>query len=921
MAAACVAPSYAQITAPTAEQLKLLRSLSDEDRQEILRQLGIEGADSTLRGTARGTLRTDEERREIERLRMLERRALFGDEEEDERTLRPDDTIIIQIGFPLPPTQAQAQADQAPTVAAATPAQPRRRFDADDPPLTSEERARLTELITQVRAKNPYKLDRNGVLFLPGFGAGGIPLAGLDEEQATLRLQTEPAFARLEVEVVRLPVKKSGPQALKAFGYDLFRADAPSGFASIREVPVPADYVVGPGDVLEIQLYGNQNRTLNLTVARDGRIRFPELGPIAVGGKRFSAVRADIEGRVQRQMIGVRASLSMGETRGITVFVLGEAERPGTYTISGLGTITTALYASGGVKRIGSLRNIQLKRQGELVRRLDLYDLLISGDTRDDAKLLPGDAIFIPPVGTTVAVDGEVRRPAIYELRDESSITDLVRLAGGLTPEADTARASLSRIDAQGRRVVVGLRLDGAATEAPRNGDALRVLPLRPQIDAGVMLQGHVFRPGAYAFRDGMRLTDVIGSIDELRPNADKHYVLIRRELPPDRRVTAVSSDLAAALRAPGSAADVTLMPRDDITVFDLESGRTRVVRPLLDDLRLQARLDQPAEVVQIDGRVRAPGEYPLEPGMTVTDLVRAGGSLEDAAYGGTAELTRYVVVNGESRRTKVMEIDLAAAIRGDANADAKLQPYDYLIIKEMPEWGEDEKVRLRGEVRFPGLYPIKRGETLQAVIARAGGLTEYAFTEGTVFTREELKQREQEQLERLGRRLQGDLATLALQGAAASQAQAASTLQIGQALRAQLEESEAVGRLVIHLPRVLKAVRGSADDVILRDGDEIRIPQLQQEVTVIGEVQNASSHLYRPDLGRDDYISLSGGTTRKADRGKIYIVRANGSVVAAESSRWFNRGSQVRMQQGDTVVVPLDTERLPALPFWQSVT
>ena len=179
----------------------------------------------------------------------------------------------------------------------------------------------------------------------------------------------------------------------------------------MTNVPVPADYTLGAGDQLQVQLYGSTNRNLNLTVDRDGRVSFPELGPISVAGQRFSSVKQELEDRVSRQMIGVKASVSMGDTRSIRVFVLGEAQVPGSYTISGLGTITSALYAAGGIKRIGSLRDVQLKRGGAVVRHLDLYDLLIRGDTTDDAKLLPGDVVFIPPIGTTASVEARSTGP------------------------------------------------------------------------------------------------------------------------------------------------------------------------------------------------------------------------------------------------------------------------------------------------------------------------------------------------------------------------------------------------------------------------------------------------------------------------------------------------------------------------------
>jgi protein involved in polysaccharide export with SLBB domain len=416
-----------------------------------------------------------------------------------------------------------------------------------------------------------------------------------------------------------------------------------------------------------------------------------------------------------------------------------------------------------------------------------------------------------------------------------------------------------------------------------------------------------------------MRLSDVIRSLDDLQPNADVHYVLVRRQLA-DRKIAVVSADLAVALDAPGSKADIELQPRDRITVFDLQSGRERIIQPLLDELRLQASMDYPTEVVHIDGRTKAPGDYPLEPGMTVRDLIRAGGTLSDAAYGGQAELTRYKVVNGESRATELITVDLAAVLRGDPAANVLLQPFDNLSIKEVPAWGEQQVVTLLGEVRFPGRYALKLGETMKSVLVRAGGLTAYAFPEGSAFTRDELRRREQKEIDLLARRLQNDLVTLALQGAAANQAGAATSLTVGQSLLSQVRTTQAVGRLVIDLPRLLRSPVGSSADVIMRNGDQLIIPKQQQEVTVIGEVQNATSHLYRRDLSRDDYINLSGGASRRADKGRIYVVRADGNVVSNEGNRWFN-SKAVKIKPGDTIVVPLDTERLPALPLWEAVT
>jgi polysaccharide biosynthesis/export protein len=787
------------------------------------------------------------------------------------------------------------------------------------PELTEEEKRRRQDLIDLIRSKNPYQLSRDGLLSLPGFAP--IALAGLTDQLATLRLGQEPALRDLFIRITKLPLTKTGPTALKPFGYDLF--DRPiSTFAPATNVPVPSDYVLGAGDELQLELYGNKNQNLKLTVGRDGYVSVPQLGPVSVGGQTFARVKAELESQIERQMIGVHANLTMADTRTIRVFVLGDAKFPGSYTISGLGTITSALFAAGGVQPIGSLRNIQLKRRGELVRRLDLYDMLIRGNTTDDAKLLPGDVIFIPPIGPTVSVDGEVHRPAIYEIRNESSVADVVQLAGGLTPEADTAKLALTRIDAGLHRVVLQVDLSGAAgrSEEVRNGDSLRVARLRPTLDAGVLVQGYVYTPGAFAYRAGMRLTDVVRSVDDLKPNADLHYILIRRELPPDRRVVVLSADLTAALKDPSSPANVPLMARDRITVFDLQSSRDRVIQPLLDDLKLQANITQPDDVVRIDGRANVPGEYPLEIGMTVRDLIRAGGGLSDAAYGGSAELTRYEVVHGEARRTELIKVDLTAVMRGDPAANLRLEPFDSLSIKEVQAWTDQESILLRGQVKFPGRYSVKPGETLKSVMQRAGGLTQYAFAEGSVFTRRELREREQRQLDMLAQRMQQDIAFVALEGSVAGQGGAANALAVGQSLLSQLRATKAVGRLVINLPAMLRSPIGSQYDVVLRDGDELIVPRAQQQVTVIGEVQTVTSHLFRPGLSRDGYIALSGGTTARADKSRIYVVRADGSVVSQQGSSWFS-SSATKIEPGDTIVVPLNAEHIPPLPFWTAVT
>lgn len=949
---------YAQTggSSSPADLLNLFQGLSPDQQDAILKQLGGGGGGGLGGGTGGGQRGTQQGQTPVPGQEGEPTPRRVPSDEALEPlipVLKGDDWIVVEIDFHLPPRPLSQSLQGLNTAAllqgqagGASPQQLQALQSAlagggalpggvvaggvvpatvqppanAAPDMTDDEKSRLTALINMVKAKNPYRLSRDGLLTLPGFA--GIPLAGLTDEQASLRLRVDPAFNHLEVRVTRLPLNKIGAEGLKPFGYDLFES-APSTFAPVTNIPVPSDYMLGAGDVLVVDLFGTQNRTLRLTVGRDGRINFPELGPINVSGQLFTSVQSAIESRVQRQMTGVHASVSMGDTRSIRIFVLGEARTPGSYTISGLGTITSALYAAGGVRKIGSLRRIELKRQGQTIRRLDLYDLLIRGDTSDDSKLLQGDVIFIPPVGPTVGVTGEVRRPAIYEIKNEATIADLVELAGGLTPQADLSNAMLTRIDDQERRVVIraDLSKDKARAESLRNGDLLRIARLLPHLDTGVVLQGHLYSPGDYAYHKGMRLSDVIHSVDELEPNADIHYVLIRRELPPDRHVAVLSADLSAALAAPQSKADVELMPRDRVIVFDLSSGgRDRIIQPILDELHLESNAREPTQTVRADGNLNVPGDYPLEPGMRVADLVRAGGGLADAAYGAKAELSRFQIVNGETRRMEIVNVDLDAALRGDPKENFLLQPFDSLSVKQISQWDSRESILLSGEVRFPGAYTFKNGETLRSVIGRAGGLTEYAFAEGSVFTRAGLKKQEQEQIDLLSQRMQTDLATMALQGAAAGLPGAGGAITVGQSLLGQLKSAKAVGRLVIDLPAIMRDAPGSANDVVLRGGDQLVVPKYQQQVTVIGEVQSVTSHLYRPGLTRDDYIALSGGTTRRADHKKIYVVRANGSVIANQGNRWFENQS-VAIKPGDTIVVPLNVEKLPPLPLWTAVT
>jgi polysaccharide biosynthesis/export protein len=882
-------PASVTAQTPTPDQLKMYQSLPKEQRDAILQQVGVNRA-LTQTPTPGQTPNqiiveqptptdTTERLTEFDPLTGLPRAVKF----------KGSDQVLIELVLPVP-----------------TPLE-----------RTPIEHKRLEELRDRILKRNPYDLDKWGVLQLPGFSP--ISLGGLTARDARERLASEPALRNFTVTVTLLRLDAIGVRALKPFGYEIFSAGA-MALVPGTDIPVPPEYKLGPGDVLGLQLYGKQSQNYTLPVARDGTISFPELGPIPVGGLGFGAVQNSLAQRVRQQMIGTQARVTLTDLRTLRVLVLGDAEKPGSYVLGGLSSVTNALFASGGVRRIGSLRTIEVKRDGQLLRRLDLYDVLLNGDTSNDVRLQTGDVVFVPPVHTLVTIGGEVQRPAIYELTKEKTLAQLVSIAGGLSPEADGSVVTVERVASNGSMaaLMVDLTTPAGQNFPVQSGDTVRVALVRPVVVNGIRLEGYVYRPGTYAWRDGLRISDLVQSRDDLKPRADLNYLLVRREAPGTGQVFAFSADLAAALVQPGSAADIRLEPRDRITVFDTVSPRDQVVEPLIDELRRQSRPEAPTGIVYVEGRVNAPGPYPLEPGMRVTDLLRAGGGLEDAAYSSGAELTSYTVIDGERRRADVRQIDLAAARRGDATADAVLHAYDVLNIRVTPEWGRLEQVELVGEFRFPGKYQVRRGETLRSVVERAGGLTSLAFAEGAVFTRDELKEHEREQLDRLADHLQTDLAGLALQASQSNPA-AAQAFSSGQVLLDQLRQAKPVGRLVIDLKALVLEATNSDRDVTLRNGDRLVIPRITQEVSVLGEVQNATSHLFRPGLTRDAVVALSGGMTSRADKKRAYVVRADGSVVSS-SSRWF-AGSDMELHPGDTVVVPLDAERMRPLPLWTAVT
>jgi protein involved in polysaccharide export with SLBB domain len=702
---------------------------------------------------------------------------------------------------------------------------------------------------------------------------------------------------------------------LKPFGYDLF-ANVPSSFAASTNIPVSPDYLLGPGDELEIIFYGKLNKSFSVKINRDGLVDFPELGPVGIAGLSYGEAKDMLQSLIAAKVIGTQVNISMGALKSMQIFVLGEAYKPGAYTVSSLSTITHALISAGGVSDIASLRNIQLKRAGKVVAVLDLYELLLSGNTANDMRLQSSDVIYIPTVGGLVSIDGQVLRPAIYELKGETTTQDLIDLAGGLGPKAFAQSARIERINGDGFMTVVDLDLSAQAGQsmAIAAGDHLRVDAISDYRKDIVSLVGHVNHPGDFSWRSGMRLSDLISSTDQFPPDVDLDYALVIRDTEGGLKINVKELDLRSVLQKPNSAADFELYSRDKVMIFSAFDDRHSDLSPLLELLYRQAALDESAKVVSVAGMVRFPGEYPLSKGMSVKDLITAAGGLSEGAYLDSAEITRSDFSDPQKALVIIRDVSL------HDSADNILQPLDELLVKTKPDYRERETITLSGEVMFPGTYSLFEGETLSTLIERAGGFTDAADIDASVFTRMLLKEREQRELDELRQRLNDALSAEQLQEVNAGIKVDAKSQEVQRRAIAQLNSVEAIGRLVVPLEKV---VSGKVDDVLLEDGDQLFVPKQRQEVTILGEVQRPSSYFYDRGISVKALIAQSGGLLDSADRRGIYLIKSSGKIELQKRRFLPFLPKRIKVEAGDTIIVPLDTNdsRIQGIPLLAEVS
>jgi protein involved in polysaccharide export with SLBB domain len=785
-----------------------------------------------------------------------------------------------------------------------------------------------------------------------GLSNGQSQLAALEESRLlAIRAPSAPTD-------FQLMVRGSLGTLLPVYGDSLFR-QVPSTFAPLREVNVTPDYVLGPGDQLVIRIWGQVNFNAQLTVDRTGSIYLPQVGEIHVAGLPYAQVREHIHDAVGHIYKSFDLSVEMGQLRSIQVFVVGQARRPGTYTLSSLSTLVTALFATGGPSVQGSLRDIEVRRNGQTITHFDLYDLLIFGDMSKDAPLLPGDVIYIPPVGPQVAISGDVHNPAIYELKGTTTVEESLRYAGGLSATASLLRASLERLDLQKSRTVLDISLQGPGLATPvQQADILRVLPISPQFQNTVTLRGNVAETGRFSWYPGMKLSDII-------PNSRS---LITRDYWERRNQLGIPGPEFK----PEYANNPDYYPRDlngyqtgsaqydanGVPIYNGQSApnvgqgqqtngtRTNGTSPMQNSSQNSNQSAGPnndPNCIPDASGISQQNQYGQTPGSSVQGTNSQNGqpcsspgsrSLADETQASAGNLPRpamtvalpvpeidwsYAVIermNPQTLTTSLVPFNPGKLVLDhDSSQNLALEPGDVITIFsqadiKVPQAQRTKFVRLEGEFKQAGIYSVLPGETLPQLVARAGGFTPQAYLFGSNFTRESTRILQQlrlnDYLQNL--ELEIDRSTIAASASVGNVDPAATAAS--RSLVARFRTIRATGRVVLNIPQNATQI-ADLPNIQLEDGDRFVVPSKPSTVNVVGAVYDQNSFLFRNSQEVQSYLRLAGGPTKSADGGDSFVIRADGSVISRHSRNgvFGNTFASMHLNAGDTVVIP---EKVP---------
>jgi polysaccharide export outer membrane protein len=666
-----------------------------------------------------------------------------------------------------------------------------------------------------------------------------------DQQREQARERTRPHAPLQRNEFQEFVLRATGHD-LPLFGYNLFEEEL-STFAPLDRVPVPADYVIGPGDEILIRAWGQIDVDVRATVDRNGRIYLPKVGAINVASTRYQDLDARVRSSVARVFKNFDLVVTLGELRSIQVFVVGQVRKPGGYTVGSLSTLVNALLVSGGPTSKGSLRKVQLKRGNKVVSEFDFYDLLLKGDKSKDAQLLPGDVIFVPSIGPLVAISGSVNVAAIYELQKNQKLEELLAMAGGLSTSAAGQKVTLERIFDRKNRVVEELSLDATGmSRVLADGDMVNVFTLSPRLVNAVTLRGNVATPLRFEWKEDLHISDIIPDRSMLvvpdywmqrnragrpqswiaesteakgdgaakvtrdikRPGAEVNwdYAVVERLSPTDYSTILIPFNLASAIADKTSEHNIKLEPGDIVTIFSKEDIRGPQAKQ--------------SKFVRLEGEMQTAGVYQIEPGETLRQLLLRVGGTTPKAYIYGAEFTR-------------------------------------------------ESTRQQQQERLNETLGRLEVEMQRSSIRRAQGAVEVDQAQA-----------------------------LRAQDQAQSQ------------LLAKLRQVRATGRIVLEVKPEAKSLK-DLPDLVLEDGDHLLVPSKPSTVSVFGSVYNQNAYIFQQGKNVSDYLSQAGGPTKDADKSSLYVVRADGSVVSRQQSGWFSRGfNNERLSAGDAIIVPEDLDK-----------
>ncbi|QDH81252.1 polysaccharide biosynthesis protein [Echinicola soli] len=710
----------------------------------------------------------------------------------------------------------------------------------------------------------------------------------------------------------------------KIFGYGLFH-NKKLNFSPNLNIPTPQSYVIGAGDQLLIDIYGDSQQSYDLTVNPEGRVYIPNVGPINLGGasiqsatarfkKELSSIYADLNSSNPRTFMQIR----LGNIRSIKVQIVGELQRPGDYTLPSFASVFNALYAAGGPNKQGSFRNIRVFRDSRQIAEVDVYEYLMNGNQQQNVRLQDNDVIMVPAVDTRVEVQGPVRREGYFEIKPEEDINDLIRYAGGFKSDAYTGRLAVRRVSDQARKVADVSKEEFGSFKV-QDGDVFLIGKKLERFENRVQISGAVFHPGEFALFEGMTVKDLIDKAEGLRGEAFLNRATLYRTQD-DMTLEIVPINVQGVVN--GTAQDLPLQ-REDV-------------------LHIPSKYDLKEEYyVKISGEINSPGAFAYAENMTVEDLVLKAGGFKESASDAYIEVARRVKDRTNGQIAEIFTIDIDENLEIDeGDKEVVLEPFDHIIIRRSPGFQREKIVRVEGEVIYPGQYTISTtNERISDLLKRAGGMNQFAYVKGATLIRRtefftpksdndiksqdltevkkhlikedgENTEAENKILSRIDEKISengGDLANqkgLASGEYKISRVEEVAASDSSRVAEVEFRTQEMIG---IDLTNILENP-GSAQDLILQEGDILSIPKQLQTVRMRGEVLFPTSARYENGNSFKRYISKAGGFTDNARKGKAYVVYANGDVKRTKNFIFFK--NYPRIEPGAEIIVPQKPQR-----------